>query len=60
MNYQFYIVVMIFSCIGLLGSDEKVSFCKKLGADFAINYKTEVFSNCVHKTAKTGTFFSIL
>ncbi|XP_027178863.1 quinone oxidoreductase PIG3-like isoform X2 [Coffea eugenioides] len=36
------------------GSDEKVSFCKKLGADFAINYKTEVFSNCVHKTAKTG------
>lgn len=36
------------------GSDEKVNFCKKLGADFVINHKTQVFSTCVHETADKG------
>lgn len=29
------------------GSDEKCAFCKKLGADYAINYKTDAFEGVI-------------
>jgi NADPH2:quinone reductase len=35
------------------GSDEKCAFCEKLGADKAINYKTEIFKDVVNELTKS-------
>jgi len=40
--------------IATAGSDEKVAGCKKLGADFAINYKTEKVADAIKKIAPNG------
>ena len=40
--------------IATAGSDEKVAGCKKLGADAAINYKTEKVADALKKVAPTG------
>lgn len=40
--------------IATAGSDEKVAACKKLGADAAINYKTEKVADAMKKIAPNG------
>lgn len=40
--------------IATAGSDEKVAACRKLGADAAINYKTEKVAEAVKKIAPNG------
>ncbi|HKQ40587.1 MAG TPA: NADPH:quinone reductase, partial [Verrucomicrobiae bacterium] len=40
--------------IATAGSDEKVATCKKLGADAAINYKTEKVGDAVKKVVPNG------
>jgi putative PIG3 family NAD(P)H quinone oxidoreductase len=36
------------------GSDEKTAFCKKIGADYAINYKTHDFAEEIKRIDKRG------
>lgn len=40
--------------IGIVGSDEKVNWCKSLGFDHVINYKTSDFSAEISKVAPDG------
>ena len=40
--------------IATAGSDEKVAACRKLGADAAINYKTEKVADAVKKISSNG------
>jgi NADPH2:quinone reductase len=40
--------------IATCGDDEKVARCKQLGADEAVNYKSQDVSAAVHKFAPTG------
>jgi NADPH-dependent curcumin reductase CurA len=40
--------------IGVVGSDEKVAWCKELGFDHVINYKKEDYSKVLTEIAPHG------
>lgn len=40
--------------IGLCGSNDKVNYLKKIGYDYAINYKTDNISEMLKKIAPDG------
>jgi NADPH:quinone reductase-like Zn-dependent oxidoreductase len=44
----------------LPGSEEKLAFCKKLGADVCINYKTEDFVKRVKEETDGKGIFSTM
>lgn len=43
--------------IASAGTDEKVAYCKEIGADYAFNYKTETYKDALEKEGPIDIYY---